>query len=173
MNEFKVGDLIRGRKNTYRITNENMYLGKVIRKSRDEILIKVLKHNDYFEIGKEYWVCNTSHDFELVNDNIGILKRDIAKLEKKLNKKKKQLEELQCKPILDDVEREYLKAVIRPFEKEIIEISKETTNNFEYIYIKMKDWNDSFCLPNFKKGTMYKGMKTDKEYTLKELNLDE
>lgn len=75
------------------------------------------------------------------------------------------------KEILDEAEKRYLKAVIRPFKDKIIYISKEIDFGGEYyIYIDLDD--DSICLPDFKKGTMYNGMEEDKEYTLKELGLD-
>lgn len=75
------------------------------------------------------------------------------------------------KEILDETEKRYLKAVIRPFKDKIIYISKENAFGGEYyIYIELGD--DSICLPDFKKGTMYNGMEEDKEYTLKELGLD-
>lgn len=76
------------------------------------------------------------------------------------------------KEILDETEKRYLKAVIRPFKDKIIYISKEIDFGREYyIYIDLDD--DSICLPNFKKGTMYNGMEEDEKYTLKELGLDE
>lgn len=75
-------------------------------------------------------------------------------------------------PILDKVEREYLKAVIRPFRNKIDTISKFQTwdDSSQYIYIGMKDrrWSN---LPCFPKGTMYKGMENGKHYSLKELGL--
>lgn len=76
-------------------------------------------------------------------------------------------------PVLDEVEREYLKAVIRPFRNKIDTISKFRTwdDNSQYIYIKMKDNNYSSNLPCFPKGTMYKGMEVGKYYTLQELGL--
>lgn len=74
--------------------------------------------------------------------------------------------------ILDDEEKRYLKAVIRPFKDKIRYISKEIDFGREYyIYIDIDD--DSICLPNFKKETMYNGMEENKKYTLKELGLDE
>ena len=74
-------------------------------------------------------------------------------------------------PILDDSEKEYLSAVIRPFRKEVDTISKfHTTNTMQYIYFQMKDKN-GWTLPLFKKGTMYKGMVQGKHYTLDELGL--
>lgn len=75
-------------------------------------------------------------------------------------------------PILNDTEREYLAAVIRPFREEIDTISKfrNLTNDEHYIFITMKNQN-WFSLPRFPKGTMYKGMKDGRHYSLEELGL--
>ena len=76
-------------------------------------------------------------------------------------------------PILDDVEKAYLSAVIKPFRKRIEYIEK--TDNY---YVDGKQFlsiglvTDDHCyLPFFKKGTMYKGMKANECYTLEELGL--
>lgn len=75
--------------------------------------------------------------------------------------------------ILDDKEKEYLKAVIRPFKKDVECITKLTdANGMAYIDVFLKN-GDRACLPNFKKYTMYKNMEADKGYTAKELGLDE
>lgn len=75
-------------------------------------------------------------------------------------------------PILDDAERKYLADVIRPFRDKIDTISKFRTwdDSSQYIYIIMKD-NHISTLPVFPKGTMYKCMKEEKHYSLKELGL--
>ena len=73
--------------------------------------------------------------------------------------------------ILDEVEKRYLRNVIRPFRdkiKYIIKVKSSYDNNF---YIRIVLNNDVSTLPYFKKNTMYKGMKIDKEYTLEELGL--
>nr|DAS46808.1 MAG TPA: hypothetical protein [Caudoviricetes sp.] len=75
-------------------------------------------------------------------------------------------------PILDDVEKTYLSLVIKPFRNRIVHIGKTNppfSNDKQYLFIELAD---DFCtLPNFKEGTMYKGMKNGKRYTLKELGL--
>lgn len=79
-------------------------------------------------------------------------------------------------PILDDVERDYLWNIIKPFKDKVDFICKNTTKigikgkvkRKEYIAIKITDDNTIF-LPEFKKDTMYKGMKIEKEYTVEEL----
>lgn len=79
---------------------------------------------------------------------------------------------IQEKEILDDTEKRYLKAVIRPFKNRVINIVKENCCDGNcYISISLNNAEEIF-LPNFKKGTMYNGMEEDKRYTLKELGLD-
>lgn len=74
-------------------------------------------------------------------------------------------------PILDEKEKEYLSAVIKPFRKKVKYIEKRFwTPNLEYLSIRLKN-NEFFAFPNFKKGKMYKGMEHDKYYTLEELGL--
>ena len=74
--------------------------------------------------------------------------------------------------ILDDAERRYLSAVIRPFRNKVLYIRKGRLGdvNVEYISIQFIKC-DFICLPNFKSGTMYKGMEPDRGYTLEELGL--
>ena len=80
------------------------------------------------------------------------------------------------KPILDEKEKDYLSAVIKPFRDRVISIRKYRFNQDEYIgmYIKYyaeTDENEMITLPVFKEGTMYKGMETNRRYTLEELGL--
>lgn len=80
------------------------------------------------------------------------------------------------KEILDEEEKEYLNAIIKPFKDRVVGIEKRIeglSERYEYIWFVMNRHIDKFCLPSFKKGTMYKGMEINKEYTLKELGLDE
>ena len=75
-------------------------------------------------------------------------------------------------PILDDVEKEYLSAVIKPFRNRVKYIVKTygVSEARQFIRIIMRDCEYS-NLPFFKGGTMYNGMKVDKQYTLQELGL--
>lgn len=80
------------------------------------------------------------------------------------------------KPILDDIEKEYLSAVIKPFRNRVICIIKNKCLPDEYLRIHLKhytgkDANEIIYLPCFKNGLMYKGMEINKEYTLEELGL--
>lgn len=76
--------------------------------------------------------------------------------------------------VLDDEEKKYLEAVCKPFKDRIKHIrlrdfiSKEDLN----LVIKL-DNLEAIILPEFKLGTMYKGMNVGETYTLKELGLFE
>ena len=74
-------------------------------------------------------------------------------------------------PILDDIEKAYLSAVIKPFRKDVRSITKQKNNEgYEWLRIIVED-NNPLVLPGFKKETMYKGMHAYKEYTVEELGL--
>lgn len=83
------------------------------------------------------------------------------------------------KPILDEVEKKYLEAVLRPFKNIIkyITLNRTLRPTFGYIEVEMIPKGsieyDSMNFPNFEIGTMYKGMEVNKKYTLKELGLFE
>lgn len=77
-------------------------------------------------------------------------------------------------PILDDVEKEYLSAVIKPFRKKVKNIVKinrigqPKEQNIRIVLDDLKFMN----FPNFNTNTgMYKGMEADKLYSLEELGL--
>ena len=77
-------------------------------------------------------------------------------------------------PILDDVEKEYLSAVIKPFRnkvKKIAKISRIGQPEEQYIRIVLGEL-DFMNFPNFNTNTgMYKGMEADRLYSLEELGL--
>lgn len=192
--KFKVGDKIKGISDEYVITNKNMLLGEVTDVVTDGIEIKILEHKDSFYEGGEYVELYPDGNFEIVeNLTISQLQSEIDKLSNEIgnyhnkihsmrdrnNYMKEQLKELmkeskkeKNKPILDDAEKEYLSAVIRPFRNKIVSISKEECCNEDY-FINIELENDALIFPYFKEETMYKGMELEKQYTLKELGLDE
>ena len=78
------------------------------------------------------------------------------------------------KSILDDAEKKYLSAVIKPFRNKVYAIAKYDDGDDNYyiqIMIKQYVYFEYIDLPYFKKGTMYKGMELKKEYTLDQLGL--
>ena len=77
-------------------------------------------------------------------------------------------------PILDDVEKKYLSAVIKPFRKKVSYISKlEKVYPETDQFIKIMLINGEYiCLPYFtRKSRMYIGMEKLRHYTLQELGL--
>ena len=79
------------------------------------------------------------------------------------------------KPVLDDVEKEYLSYVIKPFRNSVKYFYKFTCANGDYEAIVAKieayGYCDSLNFPKFKKGSMYTGMELIKEYSLEDLGL--
>ena len=78
------------------------------------------------------------------------------------------------KPILDDIEKEYLSVVVKPFRDRVKSVIKYDSGKYEYIVIRyrsIEDYIGNVHFPPFKKDTMYKGMKTGKAYSLSELGL--
>lgn len=75
-------------------------------------------------------------------------------------------------PILDEVEREYLKAVIRPFRKMIAYIVKaqDFDDGKQCIRIILQN-GDGMHFPYLDDDEMYKGMEVNKDYSLEELGL--
>lgn len=81
-------------------------------------------------------------------------------------------------PILNEEEKKYLSAVIKPFRDKVTHIAKveEDIHWFYWIMIRVDigflDDYYEFCLPPFEEtSSMYKKMEVGKEYTLKELGL--
>lgn len=78
-------------------------------------------------------------------------------------------------PILDDVEKEFLSAVIKPFRNRIEYVCKYKINDdYERLYIKVSDDesdDERVIFPQFERGTMYKGMKPGRKYSLGDLSL--
>ena len=75
-------------------------------------------------------------------------------------------------PILDEVEKKYLSDLIRPFRDKVryIRLINYVNTIKQFISIEIKG-DSSIYFPLFKKGTMYKGMEVDKNYSLEDLGL--
>lgn len=83
----------------------------------------------------------------------------------------KWLEEEYKPKILEEKEKEYLAAVIKPFRDRVKYITKNIyPAKEEYLLIVMYN-GERMSFPTFKKETMYKGMKVYQEYTLEDLGL--
>lgn len=71
--------------------------------------------------------------------------------------------------LLTPKERGYLKFVFRPFASDIMCVQKRRFNDVEHI--RAMTYKSSIVFPDFEKGTIYKGMKAEAKYTLKELGI--
>ena len=130
-----------------------------------------LKHGDkctlkngqviFFDKTSNYSFNSIDEQLRYFNDDVSIVKVERPVKYETLFERKEE--------ILDETEKRYLANVVRPFRNKVEAIIKEAGNK-EFILIELKD-EASINFPYFKKGTMYKGMKEDKEYTLKELGL--
>ena len=92
------------------------------------------------------------------------------------DKEPTSLESIVHPQILDDVEKQYLKGVIKPFRNRVKYIGKSPIMHLigdpdNYIWIKFTDGSDDMKFPVFPEDNMYKGMKTNCWYTLEELGL--
>ena len=77
---------------------------------------------------------------------------------------------------LDEKEKDYLSAVIKPFRDDVISIKKYNNgySNYSCIVIEVKPLGipkEFIDLPSFRSGTMYNGLETNREYILEELDL--
>ena len=78
------------------------------------------------------------------------------------------------KPILDEIEKEYLSVVVKPFRDRVKSVIKYESGIYEYIVIRYRSIEEhigTVHFPPFKKGTMYRGMDTNISYVPEELGL--
>lgn len=109
--------------------------------------------------------CHIPESFDPVSGRDEFCKKCLCESLEWLNQEYKD-------PILDDVEREYLSAVIKPFRKKISYIRKikDFSKGKKYIKIELCD-GDTMYFPNLSSDEMYKGMELDRKYTIDELGL--
>lgn len=110
-----------------------------------------------------YCFNNLNNNFSYYNDDVSIVKIERPVQYETVFERKEE--------ILDETEKRYLKSVIRPFRDRTIYISKIKKYSEEQIIMCIDGYYDFFKMPVFKANTMYKGMKLDEKYTLKELGL--
>lgn len=166
MSKFKVGDKVRLKSlekigDTYGITKG--YLETMMGKTLT--ISNVLDYSNsgcgcfYIIKGEQYHLSFYEDLFELVENTFyKTLPNDFTG---KLTIEKGQ--------VVEKEEKEYLRAVIKPFYKRVINIRKAGYFDTEYILINLNA--DTIKLPYFKKGEMYKGMEPHKSYSLQELGL--
>lgn len=75
-------------------------------------------------------------------------------------------------PILDDAEKDYLSTVIKPFRDKVTSIAKKHSSVSDYEHLCVIIYpHEVMFFPQFKSGKMYKNMRPNTYYSLKELGL--
>lgn len=142
--------------------NKEKYADKIIRFFLDGTRIAVLK--DTNEVVKCNSVCRCIDCKFNVKDGVCSIK----KLQEWANAEYKE-------PILDEVEREYLSAVCRPYKIVTIRKRLSVSAGRQWLDIYTDNIHSngyvSIHLPYFEDNTMYKGMELGKEYTPQELGI--
>lgn len=171
--KFKIGDKVRLNRNKLAtFTKSDLKDGDIVIQRNGDKKRYCTNREGFVGIDGDSYLAYSNYKENLL-DKDGDEIYDIVKVERLTYETVFERKE----EILDNTEKNYLRSVIRPFrdrvktiEKDIID-DMDDMDNGEYISINFEDFLDSFSLPTFKKGTMYKGMKLNKEYTLKELGL--
>ena len=180
MAKFKVGDKVIAIGNTYSLVSKACnWEGEVIEVKDGYFKAKTTNCIIKSTIGNVYKLGNEEY-FELVKP---VIKDPVLRVDELITDLKKNHKDafdkvnfnysIEAKEtILDDVEKRYLSAVIKPFRNRVKYICKYhiISDTKEYIDIEL-DNEDSFIFPYFKANTMYKGMKSGKGYSLNELEL--
>ena len=134
-----------------------------------------MKNKEKYDLNtlKIEWTPQTAErrffTIKLKSDERTIFSKEMKPNETGSNAYNAWLEQEYKPPILDDVEKAYLSAVIKPFREEVETIEKASFEEDEQLQIS--DGDTVMAFPCFEKGTMYKGMEAYKEYTLEELGL--
>ena len=136
-----------------------------------------MKNKEKYDLNtlKIEWSPQTSErryfSVKIKRNKKSIFSREMTPTETGTNAYNAWLEQEYKPPILDDVEKAYLSAVIKPFRKDVECIVKYMfSEEKEFLAISLHN-GEEMILPNFIRRTMYKGMKLRKAYTLKELGL--
>lgn len=110
-----------------------------------------------------YSFSSIDEQLSYFNDDVSIIKVERPIEYKTVFERKEE--------ILDKTEKRYLSGVIRPFKNKVISILKGRVSTYDKEFILIELEKEIINLPFFKSKTMYKGMKENKKYTLKELGL--
>ena len=108
--------------------------------------------------------CHVPESFDPVSGSDEFCKKCLGESLEWLNQEYKE-------PILDDAERKYLAAVIKPFREKIKYIRKNKSAYKDKQFISIGFYDDDYMYFPYLDDAMYKGMKVGKHYTLQELGL--
>lgn len=141
-------------------------------------MVKAMKNKDKYNLSHLHIVehagttrLNSNITYVEIEYNGKIVKEYACKNEAGIKKFLEWLEEEYKPPILDDVEKAYLSAVIKPFREKVEYVYKICLEIDKREYLEISLENGVISFPCFEKGTMYKGMELSKPYTVEELRL--
>ena len=129
-----------------------------------------LKHGDkctlkngqviFFDKTSNYSFNNIDEQLRYFNDDVSIVKVERPVQYETMFERKEE--------VLDETEKRYLSNIIRPFKNQVQYIVKyDNPLRTEKEHLRIKLINDEeIIFPDFKKDSMYKGMKEGKKYTL-------
>ena len=137
-----------------------------------------MKNKEKYDLNtlKIEWTPQTSErrffTIKLKSDERTIFSKEMTPTETGSNAYNAWLEEEYKPNILDDVEKAYLSAVIKPFREEVESIKKiDIEKDEQQLQLQIPNGLVIMDFPLFKKGAMYRGMEEGREYTLEELGL--
>ena len=134
-----------------------------------------MKNKEKYDLNtlKVKWIPQTSEIIvKLKSDNSIIFSKKITLGETGTSAYNAWLEQEYEPKILDEKEKAYLSAVIKPFREEVESIKKIDIEEVEQqLQLQIPNGLVIMDFPLFKKGAMYRGMEEGREYTLEELGL--
>ena len=138
-------------------------------------MVKTMKNKDKYDLRKLTFKIegenNPSQVFKILDGANVVFEKPILLNRAHLSIFLSWLEEEHKPSILDDVEKAYLSAVIKPFRGKVEYVYKKYLEIRKREYLEISLENGVISFPCFEKGTMYKGMEGNKLYTLEELGL--
>ena len=162
--EFKVGDKVE-------FTKSDLQDGDIVTYRDGDRRVVIEKETSLRGI-KDYMYVELSVYKEDLNRIGSDTDKDIVKVERPV---KYETVFERKEEILDKAEKRYLSNVIRPFRDKVESIQKletsEKRKEYLFILLNCEENEEVITLPYFKANTMYKGMNTNKEYSLEELGL--
>lgn len=88
------------------------------------------------------------------------------------------LEQEHIEPVLNDVEKRYLEAVLMPFKNRVLYVAKVISNTSDKSFLEIRitslfgeNRREGIFLPFFHPKKMYLGMEENRRYTIEELGL--
>lgn len=157
------------------IEEEQIEVGDIVRIKTD---LKIKELDSFVRafvnihgLSKEYKVVEVNEEYIVVKINSWC-----NSISHPLTKNMFEIVRKEKKEILDKEEKEYLKAFLRPYGRNTTITKRKFVNReyleFEVCKIEGEDYHYSkFELPTFTVNTMYRGMESEKKYTLNELGL--